>query len=93
MDDRPLTIINRPSSVVYRLHPVLQNFLRCQHPRRAHDPATGVCACRAEVVAFERGAEVCPLRGGSQEEDLVQQQFAVEDVAARDARDGFDVFR
>ena len=72
---------------------LLQNFLRRQHACRAHHAAAGVCAACAEVVAFERGAEVCPLRRGTQEEDLVQQQFAVEDVAARDARDGFDVLR
>ena len=29
----------------------------------------------------------------SKEEDLVQQQFAVEDVAARDAHDAFDILR
>ena len=56
-------------------------------------PPPGMCAARAKVVAFERGAEICPLRRGTQEEDLVQQQFAVEDVAARDARDGFDILR
>ena len=50
-------------------------------------------AARAEVIAFERRAEVGPLRRGTQEEDLVQQQFAVEDVAAGDAGDGFDVLR
>ena len=77
----------------YFLHSVLQNFFCRQHACRAHHAAAGVSAACAEVVAFERGAEICPLRGGTQEEDLVQQQFAVEDVAARDARNGFDVFR
>ena len=49
-------------------------------------------AC-TEIIAFERGTEVRPLRRGTQEEYLMQQQFAVEDVAARDARDAFDILR
>src|SRR5687768_13982175 len=72
---------------------ILQYFLRREHPSCAHHSAAGVCACRAKVVTFERRAEVRPLRGGAQEEDLVQQQFAVKDVAARYARNGFDVLR
>jgi hypothetical protein len=55
--------------------------------------AAGMRTGRAEVVTRQRCAEVRPLRRGPQEEELMQQQFAVEDVAARDARDGFDVFR
>ena len=50
-------------------------------------------SARAEVVALERCAEVRPLWGGTQEEDLMQQQFAVEDVTACEARDAFDVLR
>src|SRR5262249_21706192 len=85
-----LTTFYSPFSI---LKSILQYFLRCQHPRRAHHASAGVCAAGAEVIAFERGAEVCPLRRGAQEEDLMQQQFAVEDVAAGDTRDAFDVLR
>ncbi len=77
----------------YLLITIFKNLLRRKHPCRAHHSAARMRAARAEVVAFEWGTEVCPLRHGTQEEDLMEQQFAVEDVAARDARDGFDVLR
>src|SRR6185436_17582853 len=72
---------------------IFQHFLRRQHASCAHHTSTRVCAACAEVVAFERGAEVCPLRRGAQEEDLMQQELTVEDVATRDAGNGFDILR
>ncbi len=50
-------------------------------------------AAGGQVVAGQGRAEVGPLRRGAHEENLVQKQFAVEDVAAGDARDALDVDR
>ena len=62
--------------------------------RKAVLAATAAARMRAGgpvVIPRQRRAEVCPLRRRPQEEQLVQQQLAVEDVAARDARDALDV--
>ena len=52
-----------------------------------------MCARACEVIAVDGRAEARPFGGGAHEEELMQQQFAMEDVAARDARDAFDIDR
>ena len=88
-----LPISNSPISNYHLLITILQNLLRRQHPRRAHDSAARMRAAGAEIISFERRAEICPLRRGAQEKDLMQQQLAVKNISARDARDAFDIFR
>ena len=62
-------------------------------PAAPMTPPPGCAPARTEVVARERRAEVGPLRRRAQEEELVQQQLAVEDVAVGDAGDALDVLR
>src|SRR5258708_37915291 len=47
---------------------------------------------RAKVVAREGCPKISPLRSWTQEENLMEQKFTMEDIAARNARDQFDVF-
>lgn len=52
-----------------------------------------MCARACEVITVDGRAEARPFGGGAHEEELMQEQFAVEDVAAGDAGDVFDVDR
>jgi len=91
IDHGPLSIVLGPWSIVHRLHSILQCDLCRQLAGRAHDAAAGMRARTSEIISVDRRAETRPLRRRAHEEELMQQQFAVEDVAARDARDAFDI--
>src|SRR5439155_15368157 len=66
----------------------------CREPARAaHDPAAGVRSRAALPVAADRRAVLRPTRHRPQEEELLQCQLALEDVALGEARDALDVGR
>ena len=66
---------------------------RRQPARRAHDAAAGVRARAALVQPADRRAVLRPARRRPQEEELVQRQLALEDVALGEAGDALDVGR
>src|SRR5580765_1877680 len=68
--------------------------LECREPARAaHDAAAGMRARTALPVAADRRAVLGPLRHRAQEEELLERQLALEDVAFGQARDALYVAR
>src|SRR3954468_5882438 len=65
--------------------PVLQDLVGGVLPVGAHDAAAGMRRRAAHVEAADRRAVVGPPGRGSQEEQLLQRQLSLEDVAFREA--------
>src|SRR6185369_983451 len=59
--------------------------------RRAGDAAAGVRARAAHPEVSDRRLVLRPARRGAQEEELMERELAVEDVAARDRERLLDV--
>src|SRR5688572_19716023 len=70
-----------------------EDLLRGEPPTRAHDPAARMRPRAALPEAVQRRAVLRPLGHGTQEEELVQRQLALEDVPLAQARDALDVRR
>src|SRR3712207_2060079 len=81
------------SSVIARSRSIPQNRQRGVPAGRPGDAAAGVRAAAAHIQVADRRAVVRPLRRWPQEEDLLERQFAVKDMAGCDANDVLDIRR
>src|SRR6188768_878944 len=79
----------RPSSALA----LLEVLARGDHARRAHDAAAGVGGRTAHPQVAHRGLVPGPAGHRPVEEQLLQGEFAGEDVALTQARDVLDVLR
>ena len=73
--------------------PVLQDLQRGDAAGRAHDPAAGVRGRAAHVEAAHGRAVAGPARHRPQEEELLERQLALEDVALGQAPLALEVER
>ena len=72
---------------------VFQNFESRQPPGRAHDAAAGMRGRSAHVEVLDRRAELRPSRHRPQEEELLQRELALEDVAFAQSELAFQIER
>src|SRR5215204_463890 len=72
---------------------ILQHLEGSISSRRAHDSATGMRRRTAHVKVFDRRAILRPARCGSQEEELLERQFALENVSLRQSKLAFEIER
>ena len=61
--------------------------------RRAHDAAAGMRCGAAHVETVDRRAVVGPAGDGAQEEKLFEREFALENIALREAEFAFEIER
>jgi len=62
-------------------------------PRCAHNAAAGMRGGTAHIEIVDRGAVVGPAGDGAEKEKLFQGEFALKDVALREAEFAFEVER
>src|SRR4029079_3117106 len=73
--------------------PVPQDTRGGSRARGAHNSAAGV-SCRATHVEVAHGCSILrPARSGSKEEELLERQFTLKDVALAQAEHGLDIQR
>src|SRR5215212_3034327 len=72
---------------------ILQHLEGSISSRGAHDSATGMRRRTAHVKVFDRRAILRPARCGPQEEELLERQFALEDVSLRQSKVAFEIER
>src|SRR5215471_9683055 len=72
---------------------ILEDFERCQPSRRAHDAATRMRGRAAHIKVLDRRAELRVPRHGAQEEELLERQFALEDIAFAQAEFALQIQR
>src|SRR3954468_24205675 len=73
--------------------PVIEDLHRCQPAGSAHDAAAGMRGRAAHIKVLHRSAVLRPPRHWTQEEQLLERQLALEDVAFGQSKLAFQVKR